>query len=156
MKKLLALGFVLGFLPSALFAGNHPMAGCGLGYLVFKDNNERGPQILAATTNDLIVPQTSAITSGTSGCTQEGLMAKNVEAEVYAEVNLRELSRDMAAGEGEYLDAFSSLLGVTDKAGFSEMVQKNYPALFPSADTSSVEMLDAMGKLLSDRPELLG
>lgn len=52
MKKLLAIGFVAAMIPSLSLAkgGNHPMAGCGLGYVLF-GNNDNKPlmQIFAAT-----------------------------------------------------------------------------------------------------------
>ncbi|HMX95743.1 MAG TPA: DUF3015 family protein, partial [Elusimicrobiota bacterium] len=75
MKKLLALGFVAAMVPSLALAkgGNHPMGGCGLGYVLF-GNNDNTPvmQILAATTNGTSANQTFGMTSGTSGCTEDG------------------------------------------------------------------------------------
>ena len=146
MKRIIA-AVLVGFMGSTTVMaagghGHHPMAGCGLGYLVFQDNNSTGPQILAATTNNLIIPQTSAITSGTSGCTEKGLMAQSRQAEVFAEVNLKELSREMSVGQGEYLSAFISLLNVSDSQKGIAMttIRDNYASVFPSANVSSVEM----------------
>lgn len=160
MKKVLALALVFaGLLPSAAMAkGSHPMAGCGLAYMLFaKDNNSKGIQILASTTNNIYGTQSFGITSGTSGCTEDGMMAKNAEAEVYAEINLRELSRDMSKGEGEYLAAFSGLIGVDEgkKAEFFQLVQSKYTTLFPSADTTSTQMLERLSNELS-KTDLLG
>lgn len=160
MKKLVALALAVGMLPSALLAaGKHPMAGCGLAYMLFaKDNNSKGIQILASTTNNLYGTQTFGITSGTSGCTEDGMLSKNVEAEVYADVNFRNLSQEMAAGGGEYLNTFASLLGVSSsqRTAFGRFVQERYTKLFPSADTTASQMLETLTQELSAHPELLG
>ena len=159
MKKLLALVLVAGLLPTALLAkGNHPMAGCGLAYVLFasKDNTQ-GIQILASTTNNSISPQSFGITSGTSGCTEDGAVKFAKEAELYAEINLKDISRDMVSGGGEYLTAFAGLLSVpaAKRPAFFQLVQKNYAVLFPTAQTGSTEMLSALQAQLAAHPELL-
>src|SRR5687768_5086301 len=52
MKKLVTLGIAL-LIPSiTLAAGNHPMGGCGLGYLLMSNkDNDKVTQVLGATTN---------------------------------------------------------------------------------------------------------
>jgi hypothetical protein len=162
MRKLAILGALAGtvlFAPTAQAVGNHPMAGCGLAYLLFaKDNNTQGIQILASTTNNLYGTQSFGITSGTSGCTKDGALAFNREVEVYAAVNLTNLAEEMAKGEGEYVGAFASLLGATDETRpmVLKLFQEKYTVLFPSEETNSIEMLDALKAELSAHPELLG
>ena len=162
MKRFLALCSMLGLLSQvALASGQHPMAGCGLGYLLFGHEggkNSKSMQILAATTNGTSGNQTFGITSGTSGCTVDGKVAKNVQAEVYAEINYRELSQEMAQGSGEYLNTFAAVLGVseTHRPEFFQLVKERYEVLFPSADTGSVQMLENLMQELAVRPELLG
>ncbi|MBL0348863.1 MAG: DUF3015 domain-containing protein [Elusimicrobia bacterium] len=161
MKKLLALGFVAAMIPSLALAkgGNHPMGGCGLGYVLF-GNSDNTPvmQILAATTNGSSANQTFGMTSGTSGCTEDGAVKFVKEVEVYAEINMKDLSRDMVNGQGEYLSAFARLLGVKaeKQADFGAFVRSNYGALVPSAATTSVEMLNALADKLAGRTDLLG
>lgn len=161
MKKAAILGALAStilFAPAAHAVGNHPMAGCGLAYLLFsKDNNTKGIQILAGTTNNLYGTQTFGITSGTSGCTEDGKLAFNREVEVYAAINLTNLAEEMAKGEGEYVVAFASLLGATDETRpmMLKLFQDKYSVLFPSEETNSIEMLDALRLELSAHPELL-
>lgn len=159
MKKQLAFVVAVALSPVAAFAkgGNHPMAGCGLGYVLFgNEKSDQVSQILGATTNGTSGNQTFGITSGTSGCTKDGAVKFVKEAEVYAEINLKDISRDMASGRGEFLDGLATLVGVSDKAAFGAFVQENYSSLFPSVNTSSVEMMSALSQALSSRPELLG
>ena len=78
--------------------------------------------------------------------------------EVFADVNLTSLRQEMAAGTGEYVNAFASLIGASE-ATRPQMVrffQAEYPSLFPTAETSSEEMLKALAEKLAAHPELLG
>src|SRR5258706_10011582 len=106
MKKLLALVLTAGMAPSfASAAGNHPMAGCGLGYLLLSNkDNEKVTQVLGATTNGTFGTQTFGISSGTSGCTEDGAVKVSKATEVYTEVNLDSLRREMAMGQGEFVN----------------------------------------------------
>lgn len=160
IKKALAVFFAAGMLlPSALLAkGNHPMAGCGLAYILFsKEDNSKPIQILAGTTNNLWGTQTFAITSGTSGCTEDGMLKASAATEVYVDVNFKNLQQEMAAGGGDYLNGLASLLGVKAESrdAFGKFTQDNYAALFPSAESTSTDMLNALSQALSQRPDLL-
>src|SRR4051812_2903373 len=114
MRKILAVMFsALALSPSIMMAGTHGnqgMAGCGLGYMVIRDDNSKGMQILAGTTNNIVFPQTSAISSGTSGCTEDGAYKVVKAAEAYAEVNMDTLRHEMANGQGEFVTTFASML----------------------------------------------
>jgi len=77
------------------------MAGCGLGYIAFgHQDNSKVMQVLAATVNDIVSPKTSAITSGTSGCTEDGAVKLMAQRRSTAPVNFDSLRREMAMGHG--------------------------------------------------------
>ena len=160
MKKVIVLGLLASVLPTLVLAkGNHPMAGCGLGYLLLSNkDNEKVTQVLGATTNGTFGTQTFGISSGTSGCTEDGAVKIVRATEVFADVNLASLRQEMSAGQGEYVNTFASLLGASE-ATRPQMVrffQSEYQTLFPSAETSSGEMLKALAEKLASHPELLG
>ena len=113
MKKIIALALLTGLIPTlALAAGNHPMAGCGLGYLLLSNkDNEKVMQVLGSTTNGTFGTQTFGISSGTSGCTADGAVKVARATEVYAEVNMSSLRQEMAAGQGEYVATFAREIG---------------------------------------------
>ena len=73
MRYKAALLVVAMFATGTAFAGTgggQNMAGCGLGSMLFKDNNNtKGVQSTAATTNGIFDNQLFGITSGTLGCT---------------------------------------------------------------------------------------
>ena len=54
------------------------------------------------------------ITSGTAGCTEDGLVQIDEAVEVLAAVNLNNLAEGMAKGSGEYGTKFASLLGADE------------------------------------------
>ncbi|MBI3608122.1 MAG: DUF3015 family protein [Nitrospirae bacterium] len=136
------------------------MSGCGLGYMLFgKDYpSNRGLQILAVTTNGTAANGLFGITSGTSGCTEDGTIASNQALGVYAEVNFTNLAQEMAQGDGEYVGAFASLLGATEtsRPALLQFFREKYEVLFPSADTTSAQMLEHLMSELATRPDLLG
>jgi hypothetical protein len=156
MKKWVLVALAL--TPMASFAGkNHPMAGCGLLYMAGLRENKPGPQIVASIFNASMGTQTFGITSGTSGCTEEGLVAMSVETEVYAAANFKDLQREIVAGGGEFLVGFADLLGVrADKRPeLFQILQEKYTSLFPSSESGSLEMLNALKQELAQRPDLL-
>src|SRR6266852_3401183 len=148
MKKLLALSLAVGLVPSlAMARGNHPMAGCGLGYLLLSNkDNDKVTQVLGATTNGTFGTQTFGISSGTSGCTQDGAVKVARATEVFVEVNLDSIRQDMAKGQGEYVNTLASLLGATEatQPQLVRFFHAEYPSLFPTAQTSSEELLKSL------------
>ncbi len=161
MKKYLLVAVsALILSPSLTFAGkhgNHGMAGCGLGYLVMRENNTKPMQVLGATTNSFVYSQMSGITSGTSGCTEDGAYKVVQAAQVYAEVNLDTLRHEVASGQGEFVSTFASMLVAQDKnvPEVVSVLQKNYAVLFPTASTTPDEFIDTVTKLLAVRQDLL-
>ena len=123
--------------------GWYGMAGCGLGSMIFGPVNTPGAQILAATTNGTFGTQTFGITSGTSNCVSGGVVALEREQTAFAEVNFTDLKRDMAAGGGEYVTSFATLLGCDDatKPALAKMMQARYETLLPSEGTTPGELL---------------
>jgi hypothetical protein len=111
MKKLAITALLaFGLVPASAFAGDYGMAGCGLGSIVF-GSKPGMVQIFAATTNGTFASQTFGITTGTSNCTDAGAVARGQEQKAFVEANYAQLARDTARGEGEYLAAFTTLLG---------------------------------------------
>src|SRR5262245_27452964 len=160
MRKVIALGILASLLPTlAMARGNHPMAGCGLGYLLLSNkDNDKVSQVLGSTTNGTFGSQTFGISSGTSGCTEDGAIKVARATEVYVDVKFDSLRHEMATGEGEYVNTLASLLGATEETQLQmvRFFQSEYTSLFPSAGTSSAEMLKTLSEKLSTHPELLG
>jgi hypothetical protein len=126
-----------------VYAGpEYGIAGCGLGSVFFGRQNTLGSQILASTSNHTGI-QTFGITSGTSNCTTGGVIRAEREQAAFVEVNFEDLKGNMAAGGGEFLASFATLLGCEDsvKPTLAKMTQDKFEILVPSPSTNPIQML---------------
>ena len=91
------------------------------------------------TTTDGVVNFLSS-TSGRSWFTPDGLVKSDVKAKAFLAMNWENLRRDVAAGQGEYLTSFETLLGVppSDRSEFASRAQEHFSDVF-SAHPSSVD-----------------
>ncbi|AFY00559.1 DUF3015 family protein [Bdellovibrio bacteriovorus] len=115
--------------------GVYGVAGCGLGSLVF-GNEEGAMQVIAATLNGTGV-QTFGITSGTSNC-GKGLFAK-AEVNSFIESNSVALENDIARGQGETLSTLNNMLGCDSK--FNGTLQQNYKEIYAPGVNSSEKIV---------------
>ncbi|TGM02090.1 DUF3015 domain-containing protein [Leptospira jelokensis] len=112
------------------------MAGCGLGSMVPVWKNDIG-QILAATTNGSFSSQTFGITSGTSNCTTDGLVKREIAQEVFIAYNEEPLELETAIGNGERIRAVASLLGCPKHAvELGKLMKENHSFLFEKSNSS--------------------
>src|SRR5574337_1079630 len=109
MKKVLMLSVAvfLGMQAGLAMAANPDTGpGCGLGKLAwsdYKNQKDIAPQVMMATTNGTFGSQTFGISSGTSGCTNDGKIMGDSRTVMFAELNFENLSQEMARGQGEHL-----------------------------------------------------
>jgi hypothetical protein len=131
-------------------------AGCGLGSLVFKNNNNTVSQVLAGTTNGTFYSQTFGITSGTSNCTDGGLVAKAKEIPMFIETNQVALANDIARGKGETLANLSKVMGCSDDHRLGTTLQKNYSGIFTTENIKSARVTGSIINTVKGDAELAG
>ncbi|TNF25990.1 MAG: DUF3015 domain-containing protein [Deltaproteobacteria bacterium] len=139
--KLIKLFVAMAFLTStaAVMAGDSS-SGCGAGWYIFKKNSLVSSS-LRATTNAILLNATFGMTFGTSNCSQHSIVKVEKEAIYFAEANHNQLMLDIARGEGEYLNAFSEIVGCKeDKLGKS--LQTNFDKIYSDVNENSVKVLD--------------
>ena len=105
---------------SGMALGNPPNngPGCGLGKLAWADSSQKesiGGQVLMATTNGTFGAQTFGISSGTSGCTNDGKIFASEKVNVFTALNFDNLSQEMAQGQGEHLTSLATLMGIPEE-----------------------------------------
>jgi hypothetical protein len=132
--------------------------GCGLGKLLWSDyrgQKEIAPQVMMVTTNGTGM-NTFAISSGTSGCTNDGKILSEHKTTVFASLNFEALSAEMAQGEGEHLASLASLMGVPAEqhSAFFAMTQERYTSLVQAGETSPVALVKALNEGISGNPIL--
>jgi hypothetical protein len=132
LRKLLVIG-LLGLSAGVANAGHYGMAGCGVGALVFGDQPGK-IQIVAGLLNNLISPQTSAITSGTSNCYEDSGRAAS---DMYIETNKVALQEDIARGQGETLAGLLTIWKCDNTSQIGSSLQQNYNQIFAAPGSSS-------------------
>lgn len=136
MKKTLIIS-ILFLAAMALTTGissapKYGAAGCGIGSLIIKEPGFA--QVLAATTNGIYGNQTFGITTGSLGCTADGIVKSEKEQDIFVHMNIDSLEQEMAAGKGEKLNTLATLFGCPkdSQKNFANMTQKKYGVLFTS------------------------
>ncbi len=131
LKRSLLLGLLLS---ANAYAFRYGTAGCGLGSVILKDEPGMA-QVVASFLNNYVVPQTSAITTGTLNC-YEG---EDEEVSLnYIDTNKLALKEDVARGSGETLDGLMTLLNCQDTQGTKVEIKKNYNQFFESNDSKKI------------------
>lgn len=149
-----AFALVVGAPFQAALAGDDDV-GCGVGTTIMEGENGLIPHLLASFTNGLTF-QSISLTLGVMGCDTNDTITADAGLRKFASGNIDRLSREMAAGGGESIDALATLLGVTaeHRPAFASRLQASFVELFPSADTTVGEMLSALDGVLA-RDEVL-
>lgn len=157
-KKLLVVALVASLPAGAMAANENNVGSCGWGSKLFQGQKGIAPQVLAATTNGTSGSQTFGVTSGTSGCTQDGMVTSTWKTALFIDGNKERLARDMSMGEGETLDALAKLLDVRDehKANFFHATKDNFGTIFASESASTDQVLAGLKQVLAANAELSG
>jgi Protein of unknown function (DUF3015) len=133
--------------------------GCGLGKLAWSDysgQKQIGPQVLMATTNGTFGSTTFGISTGTSGCTNDGTIFTAEKVNVFAAINFDNLSQEMAQGQGEHLASLATLMGIPSDQHptFFAMTQEKYTTLIQAGETSPKAVVKAIHDAMADHPVL--
>ena len=136
---------------SPLVWANDSGPGCGVGTELIGPKSTMG-QLFAYTTNTSS-GQAYSITSGTSGCKSDGFVMEERKVDMFVEANFDNLRKEMAAGEGEYLDSLATLLEVpsSEKNDFFALTQRKYDKLFESPSTTPQQLVVALNTELTQK-----
>ena len=132
------------------------VGGCGWGSKLMEGNEGIASQVLAVTTNGTSGNQTFGISSGTSGCTQSGVVKSNWAAVMFIDGNKEALARHMSTGQGETLDSLAKLIGVEeqDKPVFFRVTKEHFGQIFASENVTSEQVLTSLKDVLAANSEL--
>jgi hypothetical protein len=160
-KKVLVLSIAVLFSAQAglaMAANPDTGPGCGLGKLAwadYKGQKEIAPQVFMVTTNGTGM-NTFAISSGTSGCTNDGKIMSEHKTTVFASLNFEALSAEMAQGQGEHLASLAMLMGVPAEqhSAFFAMTQERYTSLVQAGEASPVALVKSLNDAVAGHPVL--
>jgi len=154
-KKLVIIALVMAFPVGSMAAGENNI-GCGWGSKLFDGQRGIAPQVLAATTNGTSGNQTFGITTGTSGCTQDGVVKSNWKTAMFIDGNKTKLARDMSTGSGEALESLAKLIGIQDqhKAAFFQATKDNFSRIFATDNVTTEQVVASLKQVLASDSEL--
>ncbi len=156
MKNRIALAAVLSLssISAAMAAPNN--VGCGVGTIIFEGQSGVAPQVLAVTTNGTLGNQTFGITSGTLGCSEDGVVANPMKVSMFLDTNLDKLAYDMAVGQGETLESLANLIGVdgAHKAAFFAATKAHFSEIISSERANTQDVIAGLNRVLAQEAEL--
>lgn len=151
MKKLLALTALSVFLVSVASVDANAgtlrnNVGCGVGTLAFEGKGSEDGWLTstaATTTNSIFYNQAFGITSGTLGCKQPTKIATS-ETFNFVALNMDNLAKDIAMGQGETVTTLAELLGVSSdkKVEFVATLQSNFSSIYTHDAVEPSQVLD--------------
>jgi hypothetical protein len=149
LKKLIIAALTLSIPLTANAADN--VGGCGWGSKLFDGQKGIAPQVLAVTTNGTSGNQTFGISSGTSGCTQDGTVVSKWKTAAFIDSNMNRLALDISRGQGESLESLAAITGVAseDSAKFNSVLQQNFASIFSSPSVTSNEVAESLRNILA-------
>ncbi|MFH0977214.1 MAG: DUF3015 family protein [Spirochaetota bacterium] len=144
---LVAIAAVIAF--GATLYADQSNYGCGLGSIVFQGKEGLLSQTCAATLNGTS-GQISAITTGTSNCKAWNSIASNEQINKFVADNMDNLAKDVAKGNGEYLNTFAVLMQVkeTERSTFYSKLQSNFSKIFTSEKVNHNDVLNNIESVL--------
>ena len=154
MKRILGLALSLALMPLLASADN--VGGCGWGSKLFDGQKGVIPQVLAVTTNGTSGNQTFGISSGTSGCSQDGVVRSQWRTAAFIDANMNRLALDISRGQGETPDSLAAVSGVSasDKKVFADALKSNFSRIFSSPSVTSIEVTASIKKVLAEHSAL--
>ena len=152
IKLVLTTAAMIAVIPMAAMAsGENNVGSCGWGSKVFAGQRGVVPQIGATSTNGTFGNQTFGISTGTSGCTQDGAVTSTWKTAMYIDGNKSKLAQDMSKGSGESLEALALLIGVkdADKAAFYQVTKENFAKIFVGEQASAEQIALGLKQVLA-------
>jgi len=160
-RVLVLSGLVMFGMQASLVMAANPDTGpgCGLGKLAwadFKHQKNIAPQVMMATTNGTFGSGTFGISSGTSGCTNDGQVWADQKVTMFALLNFENLTQEMAQGGGEHLASLATLMEVPaeQQGAFFALTQERYLSLMQAGETSSVALVKSLNDAIAKHPVL--
>ena len=156
MRKLMALAAVAALFPAAALAQQNNVGSCGWGSKLFDGQSGIAPQAMAGITNATAGNQTFGVSTGTSGCTQDGTVRSTWKTAMFIDSNKERLARDMSVGSGEALESLAYLLGVeqADRPAFNRIARDNMHRIFSADNADTEQVVSALRAVLMSDAKL--
>jgi len=149
MKKAITLAFAIAS-SSSVFAVAPGGPDCGWGNMLFEGQSGLPAHISATLVDGTSGNATFGMTSGTNGCSTDGVLTYGGTPLFGLNHLLDEFSQDVAIGEGEALTAVTINAGIAkeDRTAFKALLNENFDQLFPTADVNAEQVYNNIIELM--------
>ncbi|KPA15665.1 conserved hypothetical protein, secreted [Candidatus Magnetomorum sp. HK-1] len=143
MKKLFTILAISFLIVNMAYAGSKENCGCGLGSMILGDQEPLAMQLVITLLNGTCGNQTFGISSGTLGCEKPKTLVLNERLDKFVADNMDSIAVDIAAGQGESLDALADLaeISIEKRPDLYNAFQKNFGQIYSSAQSSHKEVV---------------
>ncbi len=158
MKKPVILIAAAAFVVSMSIQAEETGSGCGLGAEVMKGKSGKGANIAAALLNNLVIPNTTFMTTGDGlmGCDPTKTVEREKIKKVFVAANFNDLSSDTAQGGGAHLTALAHIMGIQEQdiTTFEQLTRVHYEDLFGAEGATSDTVLASLNSVLGGHSDL--
>jgi len=151
MYSFLSLTFIVVF-GVAAYSNTRTNIGCGLGTQIFEGKDGLVSQVCAATTNGSSGNQTFGITSGTLDCEKAKEISSNERVGIFIADNMDNIAKDIAKGNGEYLNTLAVLMEVPEntRSEFYSKLQSNFSHIYTSDEVTSHDVMNNIENVIKE------
>ncbi len=151
MKKLITAAAIVFMLTGPAWAVSKSNCGCGLGSMLFEEQDALVSQIFAVTTNGTFGNQTFGISTGTLGCDKPANLVKNEEVNKFVAENMDNLAVDIATGHGESLDTLAEMINMPaeKRPAFFTALQNNFDTIYPTAGVNQTHVVEQIAAVVA-------
>lgn len=137
-KAVFALSLTVMATSGAYASSTQDAAGCGVGTTIFKDQHGLIFNVVAATTNFVLLGSVSQ-TFGILGCPADASVSGKIAS--FIEFNKQQLAVEVAQGQGDHLAALVEMYGVkqADRQAAIAALKANQVAIFSLQSTSAIQ-----------------
>ncbi|MBF0224046.1 MAG: DUF3015 family protein [Desulfobacterales bacterium] len=150
MKKFIVILCVSMMLVTSAYAGSKENCGCGLGQMALGDQDSLLMQLVVTFLNGICGNQTFGISSGTLGCQKPSTIVLNEQLNIFVADNMDNLAVDIAAGQGETLDALAEIaqIPVEKRGEFNLTLQNNFDSIYLSQDVTNKDVVSKIQSIV--------
>ncbi|HHH36845.1 MAG TPA: DUF3015 domain-containing protein [Gammaproteobacteria bacterium] len=162
-KHVIAVSLMVGLgLAAQVVAAAESGAGCGLGKMIMEGKSGKGANIAASVINDILIPRTLFMTTAATmgeamlGCDPSQTVMKERQEQEFVATNLDNLSRDMAQGGGDHLEALAAIMGIdkADRPAFYSISQSQFGKMDLAALGDAHRILASLNAAMLSHPTL--
>lgn len=153
MKKMILVFSAIMMMTGAAYANTvSEDCGCGLGHVLIGEKEGLVWGLLGSCLNGTCGNQTFGMTTGTLGCDTGGKFVMNEQVKIFVADNMDNLATDIAAGQGESLDALAEIAGIPadKKATAFTALQANFDSIYPDAHVSETHVSTGINEIIAN------